>query len=162
MAGFPQQVTNCCEPKKRGWNGSPMCCVCGKPETINHIFFECVFAQFVWSCIRDAFGLGRFPISLQDLISEWLPRRLGFSKRLCFAFFASLAWAMWKNRNKMAIEKDFPSNPEAVIHTALNFMQIWIDLQKESDKNKMELVQGLTGWMDKEKMSSSCSDVAII
>ena len=25
---------------------------------------------------------------------------------------ACLAWAVWKNRNKMAIEKEFPTNPD--------------------------------------------------
>lgn len=42
--------------KKKGWQGSPLCCVCGKPETVNHIFFECTFSQYLWCCIRDAFG----------------------------------------------------------------------------------------------------------
>lgn len=84
-----------------------MCCVCRKPETVNHIFFECVFAQYVWCCIRDALGLKGFPVSVQDMIFKWLPRRLGIPKRLCFIFFAGLAWAMWKNRYRMAIEKDY-------------------------------------------------------
>jgi hypothetical protein len=30
---------------KRRWHGSPLCRLCNKPETVNHIFFECVFAQ---------------------------------------------------------------------------------------------------------------------
>jgi hypothetical protein len=82
---------------KRGWHGSPMCCVCGKVETVDHILFECVFAQYVWCCIRDAFHLQGFPLSMQELISQWLPRRLGIPKRLSFAFFAGFAWAIWKN-----------------------------------------------------------------
>jgi hypothetical protein len=31
--------------------------VCNKVETINHIFFECFFVQYVWCCIREALGL---------------------------------------------------------------------------------------------------------
>jgi hypothetical protein len=42
---------------KRNWQGSPSCCLCGKVETVDHILFECVFAQYVWCCIRDAFQL---------------------------------------------------------------------------------------------------------
>ena len=97
---------------KRQWQGSPLCCVCNKPETANHIIFECVVAQYIWCCVRDAFNLQNFPLSIQELISQWLPRRLGISKRLCLTMFAGLAWAIWKNRNKMAIEKCLPLNPD--------------------------------------------------
>lgn len=127
---------------KRGWHGSPLCCVCQKPETVDHIIFGCVFSQYIWCCVRDAFGLEGFPISVQEMVSDWLPRRLGIPKRLCFTFFAGLAWSVWKNRNKMAIEKIFSTNPDVVIHAALNSMQMWIELQKEADKRKMkEMVQ---------------------
>jgi len=149
---------------KRGWHGSPLCCVCHKPETVNHIIFECVFAQYIWCCIRDAFGLKGFPVSIQEMVSEWLPRRLGIPKRLCFTFFAGLAWFMWKNRNKMAIEKIFPTNPDAVIHAALNLMHMCIDLQKEGDKIKMmKMVQYLTSWMGKKVQHPGfCSDIVVI
>lgn len=120
--------------KKRGWQGSPLCCICLKPESVNHILYECVFAQFVWCCIRDGSGLQGFPTSVQEVILFWLPRRLGVPKRLCLTFFAGLAWMLWKNRNRMAIEKIFPSNPDAVIHEAFNLMQMWIGIQKEADK----------------------------
>jgi len=42
---------------------------------------------------------------------RWLPRRLGIPKHVCFSFsFAGLAWAIWKNMNKMAIKKNLISN----------------------------------------------------
>lgn len=45
-------------------------------------------------------------------------------KKLCFAFIAGLVWAIWKNINKMAIEKLFPLNQDEVIHAAANFVQM--------------------------------------
>jgi len=78
------------------WHGSPLCCVCTKPETVNHIFFECVFAQYLWCCVRDAFGWAEFPTSRQDFMTGWMPRRLGVPKRL--VIFAGFTWAIWKNR----------------------------------------------------------------
>lgn len=156
-----QTALNLC---KREWHGSPLCCVCHKPETVNHILFECLFAQYIWCCVRDAFSLGGFPVSVQDLISEWMPGRLKIPKRLCFIFFAGLAWSLWKNRNKMAIEKCFPTNPDVVIHSTINLMQMWIDLQKTKDKDKlMELVQCLTCSMGEKKQGPiSCSDIEAI
>ena len=41
--------------KKRGWKGDPHCCLCGRLETTNHIFFSCSLARFVWSSLGLAF-----------------------------------------------------------------------------------------------------------
>lgn len=115
--------------------GSPLCCVCGRPETVDHIFFSgCIFSQYLWCGIRDAFGWHDLPVSKNDLLCEWLPRRLGVSQRLVLFFYADLAWAIQKNRNKMAIERTFPSNPDAVIYAAINSLQMWGDLLKDADK----------------------------
>jgi hypothetical protein len=32
---------------KRSWQGSKVCCFCHKDETIQHLFFDCRFAQAV-------------------------------------------------------------------------------------------------------------------
>lgn len=127
-------------------------------------FFECVFTQYIWCCIRDAFGLQNYPVSIQELVSQWLPKRLGIPKKICFAFFAGLAWAIWRNRNKMAIEKLFPLNPDAVIHAAINFVQIWAGLSKEGDAAMMkDMAQRLSDWMHKKDVfNGSYSDIAIM
>jgi hypothetical protein len=62
-------------------------------------------AQFIWCCIRDAFGWTYFPTSIQQILCKKQPRRLGIPQRIVFFFFVGLAWAIWKNRNKMGIEK---------------------------------------------------------
>jgi hypothetical protein len=94
---------------KRGWHGSPLCCICicKKVETVNHILFECVFSQYIWCCIRDAFGLQGYPTSVQEVISQWVPRRLGMPKKLCFAFFAGLAWAIRRIEVKWQLKSYF-------------------------------------------------------
>jgi hypothetical protein len=33
------------------------CALCGQVKSINHIFFSCVLASFMWSGIREAFGV---------------------------------------------------------------------------------------------------------
>jgi len=161
---FHRKLQTALSLTKRGWQGSPLCCICPDIETVNHLFFGCAFAQYIWSCIRDAFNLQDFPTSIQDVISQWMPRRFGIPKKLCFTFFAGVAWAIWKNRNKMAIEKLFPNTPDAVIHTAINFVQTWVDLQRENDKAKMKaMAQSLSDWMlQKDQLAGPFSDVAVI
>lgn len=81
---FHKKLQIATDLKKRGWRGSPLCCVCGKPENIDHILFGCVFTQYICCCIRDAFGLQGFPISVQNILTQCLPRRLGVPKKLSF------------------------------------------------------------------------------
>ena len=54
--------------KRRGWKGSVYCCLCGKVETNNHVFFGCSIPRFAWCCLRDAFGWARCPTDLSDLM----------------------------------------------------------------------------------------------
>ncbi|TVU21064.1 hypothetical protein EJB05_30676, partial [Eragrostis curvula] len=53
---------------------------------------------------------------------------------------SSLAWALWKNRNKMAIRKTFPNKPTDVMMSGIAFLQKWSILLKEDDKVKMEAI----------------------
>jgi hypothetical protein len=54
-------------------------------------------------------------------------------KRGLFSF-AGFAWALWKVRNKMAIEKRFPTNPLEVIRSEIVFVHKWCPLLKEVDR----------------------------
>ena len=48
--------------------------------------------------------------------------------------FARFAWAIWRSRNKMAIEQCFPGNPLEVIHSGFAFMQKWRPLLGGADQ----------------------------
>jgi hypothetical protein len=43
----------------RSWQGSKVCFFCHKDKTIQHLFFDCRFAQVVWSMIHAALGLSQ-------------------------------------------------------------------------------------------------------
>jgi len=42
--------------KKRNWQENDNCCMCKVPESLDHIFFHCPIALFVWTCAREALG----------------------------------------------------------------------------------------------------------
>ena len=42
---------------KRNWKGVETCCFCNNKETIQHLFFDCHVAHFVWRVVQVAFGL---------------------------------------------------------------------------------------------------------
>ena len=56
---------------KRRWKGGSKCCFCPKDETIQHLFFECHMAKFVWTAIFFAFGV-RAPTNVNDMLGSWL------------------------------------------------------------------------------------------
>jgi hypothetical protein len=117
---------------KRGWKGSKDCCLCGKTESVEHIFFKCHIAKFVWSIIGEVFRIS-VPRSLDDL-SLWIQGKGPFPSRMIMFMFAGFAWAIWTTRNKMAIEKKFPKAPTDVIYCAISILQKWRLLLKEGDK----------------------------
>jgi hypothetical protein len=62
--------------------------------------------------VRDAFGWAGCPRDLSDLMSAGrLTKNVKMSRGLALFIFAGITWAIWKIRNKMAIEKSFPESP---------------------------------------------------
>jgi hypothetical protein len=54
----------------------------------------------------------------------------------------------------MAIERTFPANPDVAIHITMNFMQLWGELLKEADRDKLLLsVARLESWASKSAAS---------
>ena len=69
---FHDKLQTGAELKKRKWRGSEKCNLCGKLETVDHIFFSCVLAKFVWACFKEALGWERVPTSWQDFLDIWI------------------------------------------------------------------------------------------
>jgi hypothetical protein len=47
---------------KRNWQGSLKCCFCSVIETIQHLFFDCHFARFIWNTVHITFGIQPPPL----------------------------------------------------------------------------------------------------
>jgi hypothetical protein len=39
------------------WKGDKNCCFCHLPETIQHLFFNCSYAKFLWRAVQIVFGI---------------------------------------------------------------------------------------------------------
>ena len=53
---------------RRGWKGGDKCCLCGRLESVDHIFS----ARFVWSIVKEVFSLNNVPRSLKEFSETWL------------------------------------------------------------------------------------------
>jgi len=123
--------------KQKGWQGSPLCALCGKTETVDHIFFHCSIARLIWCGIRDCLGWAECPVSWATWKNKWAKGGLKNPKRFTIFLFAGIAWALWVNRNKMAIEKSFPKDPLQVLYSGISFLQKWRPLLKQADRDDM-------------------------
>ena len=54
---------------KRNQNGSKSCVFCSRDETIEHLFFECLYAKFLWQAIHR-FGLKSL-LNVMDIFYDW-------------------------------------------------------------------------------------------
>jgi len=59
---------------KRIWNGNKSCVFCSKDATIEHLFFECLYAKFLWREIH-------FVLGLKPTLNEWISFMTGTKKR---------------------------------------------------------------------------------
>ena len=55
---------------RRNWHGDKSCCLCHLPKTIQHIFFDCYYAKFLWRSIHILFGIVP-PTGIRDLFESW-------------------------------------------------------------------------------------------
>jgi len=134
--------------KRRGWKGSARCLLCGRQETVSHIFFSCSLARFVWACLSEVFG-GVFPNSWDELLGGKLTGMLKTDLRRGLFLFAGIAWSIWPTRNKMAIEKTFPNNPIDVIYSGVSFVQKWWRLLNPVDQEKLAgVVEAMRSWLN--------------
>lgn len=98
--------------------------------------------KIVWCALKDIFGWEGFQISIANLCENWFGKKLSISK-LGLYMFVGIAWAIWKPRNGMAIQKKLPSNnPSDILLLGISFMQKWSLLLKEQDREIVYKVAG--------------------
>jgi hypothetical protein len=103
------------------WKGSELCVLCGCSEDVDHLFFSCPLAAFMWTFVSEALGWRDHPKLMNELIQEWLPHKFGVSYQTSISCFAGLTWAIWKTRNKMVIQKTFPETSLDIVYLGLSF-----------------------------------------
>jgi hypothetical protein len=54
---------------KRNWNGSKRCAFCSKDETIQHLFFDCHYASFIWNIVYFTFGIAK-PFNVSHMFGD--------------------------------------------------------------------------------------------
>jgi hypothetical protein len=56
---------------RRQWQGDRKCCFCSSNESIQHLFFNCHVAKFIWRIVHVSFNLS-LSISVHNIFIDWL------------------------------------------------------------------------------------------
>jgi hypothetical protein len=77
---------------------------------------------------------------------------------------AGMVWALWRNRNKMVFEREFPCSSFVIFRDAVSFLQKWKVLLSEDDQSMLEKkVEEVQSWIFSFKsVNGGGSDIVVI
>jgi hypothetical protein len=93
---------------RRHWNGCKQCVFCSQSKTIQHLFFVCHFARFIWRAVQVSFNID-IPTSVEHLYTDWANGVGNRFKKLILVGVVALCWALWTGRNDMMFDNS-PAN----------------------------------------------------
>jgi len=73
-------------------------------EIIQHLFFDCHYAKFMWRAINFSFGLDT-PRSVQHMCYGWLQGVGSKNKSKILVGAVAMCWSIWLSRNVMVFDK---------------------------------------------------------
>jgi hypothetical protein len=123
---------------KRNWRGNRGCSFCNTPESIQHLFFNCAYAKFLWTAEHMVLGIAQ-PTDVNDLFNHW-SKRGGTNHNLnLFTAAAALCWSLWISRNEIVFDKCRPKSFLQVLFRGTYWLHQWAQLQCHED-HQQELV----------------------
>jgi hypothetical protein len=110
---------------RRKWMGDSKCKFCGLEETIQHLFFDCRVARFIWNLLYITFNV-KPPHNTTHLFGSWIR---SFAPRLRNQIILGTAvvccWVMWLNRNDAVFRKSFANSYLQVIFRGAYLIRQW-------------------------------------
>jgi hypothetical protein len=125
----------------RGGDCPAKCLFCGKNESINHLFFECPLARYLWNVVSCATGFNCQFQSADQCFNSWLKSFALGKRKILTVGVAAVIWTVWKARNLACFEKKWPREPVDVLFRVVYWINYWCDLQVKEDA-KLELRRG--------------------
>jgi hypothetical protein len=126
--------------KKRSWKGSSECCFCGGLKSIDHLFFKCSIARFVWRVVQIVLNLDFIPKNIEEICDRWMNNPKDRISNLLIFGCGAMFWAIWRTRNDWFFGEKILLDPANIIFLCCFWLDSWAIRQKE--KEKKIVVQG--------------------
>jgi hypothetical protein len=76
---------------------------CSQPETIQHVFFDCHFAKFLWRAVQVTFNID-VPLSVAHVCNGWTTGIGNHFRKFVLVGGAALCWTLWTSKNDMMFD----------------------------------------------------------
>jgi hypothetical protein len=122
---------------KRNWTGDLRCYFCNENENIEHLFFSCSVARYIWSLISYTVKATCRPASFSQFW-EWVLRYMPANNKIHVAGLTAVCWAIWKTRNAVCFEEKSVKSPTEIVCLASSFIMYWAGLHQEGERLDLE------------------------
>lgn len=113
--------------KKRGVEKPPSCQFCSEPETVQHLFFECIVAKQAWNCLYEFNDV--VINSYIDLASKWIADK---KLKTTNTISAGVVWCLWLTRNDFVFRGRKWSDIKLIFRRMWLCMRDWKPLLQKS------------------------------
>jgi hypothetical protein len=79
---------------KQKWKGNKSCAFCSENESVQHLFFECSMAKYVWSILAHSLGSACRPNSIEQYWT-WVQKILPQAPSMHSVGLAAVIWVIW-------------------------------------------------------------------
>lgn len=117
---------------RRNWHGDLKCAFCHQPESIQHLFFDCYIAKFLWRAVHILFGIST-PSNLVELFQQWSKGGNKKQNTLLLTTAAALFWTVWLTRNELVFDNYGPKSFLQVLFRGTHWLRQWAKLQRHED-----------------------------
>jgi hypothetical protein len=122
---------------QRNWRGvEGQCVFCSQPKSIQHLFFDCHFAKFIWTAVHISFNIQK-PISILHLFNDWASSMGRNMWKLLLLGAATLIWTIWTNRNDIAFDNIPTKAYMQVLFHRTHWLRLWAQLQRHEVDSSM-------------------------
>jgi len=112
------------------------CLFCAEPETVHHLFFDCVVAKVCWAYLVDNFHIG-LGTDFESVARWWVSNSRYKIMNCCSS---ALLWCLWKTRNELCFQGKAWVGEKLVIRRMVNMLQNWRILFSDGDWTLMNQV----------------------
>jgi hypothetical protein len=89
---------------RRNWGESKQCNFCLHDEIIQHMFYDCYYARFLWELTQIAFGITP-PHSVQYMFGTWTNQVGDKLRRQLLTGASTFCWTIWLSRKDAVFDK---------------------------------------------------------
>jgi hypothetical protein len=123
---------------KRNWHENEMCSFCNNKEIIQHLFFDCALAKFVWRVVYLVAGLPP-PNNIRHMFGSWVCNMNKNDRHIFLVGVGTMLCAIWLSCNDAVFDKIPISSSMQVIFRGMHWTRTCATFQKEVQMKTLQI-----------------------